>query len=159
MRRTMEIVAAERLNKIGKSPSIVSTRADFEDDIHTVNELLMQSSVANSSGSDESLVENGTDGTGAGSGNKEGGEEEGADVSPRKKRGSSKRSIARLLSLSKARSNGGHDLWKKKDSDETRKEEKQQLTTPVVSLPCSRSPTITRQRSVPLVKQSPVTDL
>jgi hyperpolarization activated cyclic nucleotide-gated potassium channel 2 len=40
MRRTMEIVAAERLNKIGKSPSIVSTRADFEDDIHTVNELL-----------------------------------------------------------------------------------------------------------------------
>ena len=30
MRRTMESVAAERLNKIGKNPSIVSTRADFQ---------------------------------------------------------------------------------------------------------------------------------
>jgi hyperpolarization activated cyclic nucleotide-gated potassium channel 2 len=41
MRRTLESVAAQRLNKIGKNPSIVSTREDFEDDINTVNELIM----------------------------------------------------------------------------------------------------------------------
>ena len=42
MRRTMESVAAERLNKIGKNPSIVSTRENFEDDINLVNELFNQ---------------------------------------------------------------------------------------------------------------------
>ena len=42
MRRTLESVAAQRLNKIGKNPGIVSTREDFEDDINTVNELIMQ---------------------------------------------------------------------------------------------------------------------
>ncbi len=55
MRRTMESVAAERLNKIGKNPSIVSNRADFEEDINTVNELIMQTTpLASSSGSDDS---------------------------------------------------------------------------------------------------------
>ena len=42
MRRTMESVAAERLNKIGKNPSIVSNRENFEDDINMVNELIKQ---------------------------------------------------------------------------------------------------------------------
>jgi len=44
MRRTMESVAAERLNKIGKNPSIVSQRENFEDDINMVNELIRQRS-------------------------------------------------------------------------------------------------------------------
>jgi len=40
MRRTMESVAAQRLNKIGKN-LVVSTREDFEDDINTVSEIIM----------------------------------------------------------------------------------------------------------------------
>jgi len=40
MRRTLESVAAQRLNKIGKN-LVVSTREDFEDDINTVSELIM----------------------------------------------------------------------------------------------------------------------
>ena len=52
----MESVAAERLNKIGKNPSIVSNRDDFQDDIHTVNELIMQTTpLGSSSGSETSL--------------------------------------------------------------------------------------------------------
>lgn len=39
MRRTMESVAAERLTKIGKNPSIVSSRADLEEDQKLVNEI------------------------------------------------------------------------------------------------------------------------
>jgi len=38
----MESVAAERLNKIGKNPSIVSNRENFEEDINLVNELIYQ---------------------------------------------------------------------------------------------------------------------
>lgn len=49
MRRTLESVAAQRLNRIGKNPSIVSNREDFEDDINTVNELLMQGTTDQSS--------------------------------------------------------------------------------------------------------------
>ena len=41
MRRTLESVAAQRLDKIGKNPCIVSTREDFADDINTVNELIL----------------------------------------------------------------------------------------------------------------------
>jgi len=44
MRRTMESVAAERLNKIGKNPSIVSKRENFEEDINMVNELIREKS-------------------------------------------------------------------------------------------------------------------
>lgn len=44
MRRTMESVAAERLNKIGKNPSIVSNRENFEEDINMVNELIREKS-------------------------------------------------------------------------------------------------------------------
>jgi CRP-like cAMP-binding protein len=47
MRRTLESVAAQRLNKIGQNPSIVSTREDFEDDINTVNELIMHGQLMN----------------------------------------------------------------------------------------------------------------
>ena len=57
MRRTMESVAAERLNKIGKNPSIVSNRAELEEDINTVNELIMQTTPIASSGSELSLAE------------------------------------------------------------------------------------------------------
>ena len=57
MRRTMESVAAERLNKIGKNPSIVSNRAELEEDINTVNELIMQTTPLPSSGSEMSIVE------------------------------------------------------------------------------------------------------
>ncbi|CAD5125844.1 DgyrCDS14043 [Dimorphilus gyrociliatus] len=56
MRRTMESVAAERLNKIGKNPSIVSNRAELEEDINTVNELIMQTTPLASSGSEGSLT-------------------------------------------------------------------------------------------------------
>lgn len=49
----MESVAAERLNKIGKNPSIVSNREDFADDINTVNELIMQGTPIASSGSSD----------------------------------------------------------------------------------------------------------
>lgn len=54
MRRTMESVAAERLNKIGKNPSMVSNRDNFTEDIQTVNELIMQTTPMGSSGSDSS---------------------------------------------------------------------------------------------------------
>lgn len=43
MRRTMESIAAERLNKIGKNPSIVSQREDLQTDLKVVNELLILS--------------------------------------------------------------------------------------------------------------------
>ena len=44
MRRTLESVAAQRLNKIGKN-LVVSTREDFEDDINTVSEIIMHGTV------------------------------------------------------------------------------------------------------------------
>ena len=58
MRRTMESVAAERLNKIGKNPSMVSNRAELEDDMNTVNELIMQTTPIPTSGSDSSDDDN-----------------------------------------------------------------------------------------------------
>ena len=54
MRRTMESVAAERLNKIGKDPSILSNREDLEADISMVNELIMRATPLPSSGSEDS---------------------------------------------------------------------------------------------------------
>ncbi|GAB6019970.1 hypothetical protein CHUAL_001497 [Chamberlinius hualienensis] len=45
MRRTMESVAAERLNKIGKNPSIVSNREDLQTDCKTVNAIVNALSV------------------------------------------------------------------------------------------------------------------
>lgn len=52
MRRTMESVAAERLNKIGRNPSIVSTRKDFADDLQAINEIIRLSTPRHSSASD-----------------------------------------------------------------------------------------------------------
>ncbi|RWS13241.1 potassium/sodium hyperpolarization-activated cyclic nucleotide-gated channel 4-like protein [Dinothrombium tinctorium] len=48
MRRTMESIAAERLNKIGKNPLLVSQREDLETDRKTVNELLTLSAQSQS---------------------------------------------------------------------------------------------------------------
>ncbi|CAH8463046.1 unnamed protein product [Heterobilharzia americana] len=42
MRRTMESVAAERLNKIGRDPLVVSSRKDLCDDLKLVNEIVNQ---------------------------------------------------------------------------------------------------------------------
>lgn len=47
MRRTMESIAAERLNKIGKNPSIVSQREDLQTDLKAVSELLTMSALEN----------------------------------------------------------------------------------------------------------------
>jgi CRP-like cAMP-binding protein len=54
MRRTMETVAAERLNKIGKNPSIVSTSNNIEADIKLVNEIIRQTTPRPSSDSEQS---------------------------------------------------------------------------------------------------------
>ncbi|CAH8848015.1 unnamed protein product [Trichobilharzia szidati] len=40
MRRTMESVAAERLNKIGQNPAIVSNREDLKEDLSLVKEIV-----------------------------------------------------------------------------------------------------------------------
>ena len=53
MRRTMESVAAERLAKIGKNPSLVSSRADLEDDQKLVNEIVMESTPIPTSASED----------------------------------------------------------------------------------------------------------
>ncbi|VDQ01980.1 unnamed protein product [Trichobilharzia regenti] len=45
MRRTMESVAAERLNKIGRDPLVVSSRKDLYDDLKLVNEIVNQVSI------------------------------------------------------------------------------------------------------------------
>lgn len=57
MRRTMESIAAERLNKIGKNPSIVCPREDFQSELKAVSELLTLSaqSPSDDSESDVSL--------------------------------------------------------------------------------------------------------
>lgn len=54
MRRTMEGVAAQRLNKIGKDPSILSNLADLANDMNVVNELIKCVTPLPSSTSDES---------------------------------------------------------------------------------------------------------
>ena len=54
MRRTMESVAAERLNKIGENPSVVSSRGDVDDDICAMQRLIDETTSVASSGSDAS---------------------------------------------------------------------------------------------------------
>ena len=49
----MESVAAERLTKIGKNPSIVSSRADLEEDQKLVNEIVMESTPIPTSASED----------------------------------------------------------------------------------------------------------
>ncbi|KAL4227919.1 Potassium/sodium hyperpolarization-activated cyclic nucleotide-gated channel 3 [Mactra antiquata] len=53
MRRTMESVAAERLTKIGKNPSIVSSRADLDEDQRLLNEIVMESTPVVTSASED----------------------------------------------------------------------------------------------------------
>ncbi|XP_074603485.1 hyperpolarization activated cyclic nucleotide gated potassium channel Ih isoform X2 [Brevipalpus obovatus] len=57
MRRTMESIAAERLNKIGKNPSLVSQREDLQTDLRAVNQLLTMSTLSAQSLSDETESE------------------------------------------------------------------------------------------------------
>ena len=54
MRRTMETVAAERLNKIGQDPQLVSATGDVEADINLVNEIILQATPRPSSDSEQS---------------------------------------------------------------------------------------------------------
>ena len=49
----MESVAAERLTKIGKNPSLVSSRADLEEDQKLVNEIVMESTPVVTSASED----------------------------------------------------------------------------------------------------------
>lgn len=49
MRRMMESVAAERLNKIGINRGIVSSRENFQEDINTVNEIIRRTTPMHSS--------------------------------------------------------------------------------------------------------------
>ena len=53
----MESVAAERLNKIGKNPSLVSNREGLEEDISIVQEIINSNTPLASSGSESSLNE------------------------------------------------------------------------------------------------------
>ncbi|KAF7257661.1 hypothetical protein EG68_05405 [Paragonimus skrjabini miyazakii] len=55
MRRTMESVAAERLNKIGHDPWVVSQRKDLCDDLKLVNEIVNQTITE---GSDTEMEQN-----------------------------------------------------------------------------------------------------
>lgn len=50
----MESIAAERLNKIGKNPSLVSKREDLQTDLRAVNELLTMSTLSAETLSDDS---------------------------------------------------------------------------------------------------------
>jgi hypothetical protein len=62
MRRTMESVAAERLNKLGKNPSIISTRHDLKRDAAVLKDMIdrvtPQPSSGSSSDSDSSSTSN-----------------------------------------------------------------------------------------------------
>ena len=52
MKRTMESVAAERLNKIGKNPQMVSTRADLKDDQSAINQIVSATPLQSDSDTD-----------------------------------------------------------------------------------------------------------
>lgn len=55
MRRTMESVAAERLNKIGKNPHLVSNRETLESDCKTMNAIVNALSGGSDAGSMDSM--------------------------------------------------------------------------------------------------------
>lgn len=44
MRRTLESVAAERLNKLGKNPNIISSRQDLKSDRETLKDIVAKAS-------------------------------------------------------------------------------------------------------------------
>ncbi|KAM7285732.1 potassium/sodium hyperpolarization-activated cyclic nucleotide-gated channel 2 [Ixodes scapularis] len=56
MRRTMESIAAERLNKIGKNPDIVCQREDLRVDLNTVTALLQSAQSAHDEEDDDEDV-------------------------------------------------------------------------------------------------------
>ncbi len=57
MRRTLESVAAERLNKLGKNPNIISSRQDLKSDRETLKDIVAKTSpVASSRSSSEDDV-------------------------------------------------------------------------------------------------------
>ncbi|XP_017483037.1 PREDICTED: potassium/sodium hyperpolarization-activated cyclic nucleotide-gated channel 3-like [Rhagoletis zephyria] len=58
MRRTMESIAAERLNKIGKNPSIVCNREDFQSELKAVSELLTLSAQSPSDDINQQTITN-----------------------------------------------------------------------------------------------------
>ena len=49
MRRTLESVAAERLNKLGKNPNIISSRQDLKTDRETLKDIVAKASPLHSS--------------------------------------------------------------------------------------------------------------
>ena len=58
MRRTMESVAAERLNKLGKNPSIISPRQDLRFDQEALKDIVAKATPNPSESSEESEAEN-----------------------------------------------------------------------------------------------------
>lgn len=70
MRRTMESIAAERLNKIGKNPDIVCQREDLRVDLSTVTALLRSAQAANN---DDEEEDEDADGDAKGGGRAQGG--------------------------------------------------------------------------------------
>ncbi|KAL3182158.1 hypothetical protein MRX96_035178 [Rhipicephalus microplus] len=70
MRRTMESIAAERLNKIGKNPDIVCQREDLRVDLSTVTALLRSAQAANN---DDDEEDEDADGDAKGGGRAQGG--------------------------------------------------------------------------------------
>lgn len=71
MRRTLESVAAERLNKLGKNPNIISTREDLKIDQEALKDIVAKATPnpSRSSSELELMSENGTNiGGGGGSG-------------------------------------------------------------------------------------------
>ncbi|XP_074650570.1 potassium/sodium hyperpolarization-activated cyclic nucleotide-gated channel 3-like [Tubulanus polymorphus] len=117
MRRTMETVAAERLNKIGKNPSMVSSRADLEEDCHTVNEIIYQSTPM-ASGSDESLAESTTSGTKKEKENKDQEKDHLLELDKDMKKSRSSLSLSSIRGLTIV----GSKKDKKKDKDDKEKE-------------------------------------
>ncbi|XP_077514352.1 uncharacterized protein LOC144125121 isoform X2 [Amblyomma americanum] len=72
MRRTMESIAAERLNKIGKNPDIVCQREDLRVDLSTVTALLRSAQAAHND-DDEDDEDGGDSGDAKGGGRAQGG--------------------------------------------------------------------------------------
>lgn len=74
MRRTMESIAAERLNKIGKNPDIVCQREDLRVDLSTVAALLRSAQAAHNDDEEEDDdVDGGDSGDAKGGGRAQGG--------------------------------------------------------------------------------------
>ncbi|KAH7962015.1 hypothetical protein HPB52_013969 [Rhipicephalus sanguineus] len=73
MRRTMESIAAERLNKIGKNPDIVCQREDLRVDLSTVTALLRSAQAAHNDDEEEDEDADGDNGDAKGGGRAQGG--------------------------------------------------------------------------------------